>query len=66
MATETPAVAKTKVISPEAAVLPAPPSEAAAGAKRLVSLDAFRGWTMFWIVGGAALVSGCKRSTQIL
>jgi predicted acyltransferase len=28
--------------------------------KRLVSLDAFRGWTMFWIVGGEALVMGLK------
>ncbi|MBN2411672.1 hypothetical protein JXQ31_08265 [candidate division KSB1 bacterium] len=31
---------------------PAPPS------KRLVSLDAFRGWTMFWIVGGGGLMAG--------
>ena len=28
--------------------------------KRLVSLDAFRGWTMFWIVGGGALVTGLE------
>jgi predicted acyltransferase len=28
--------------------------------KRLISLDAFRGWTMFWIVGGEALVLGLK------
>src|SRR5690349_2691849 len=28
--------------------------------KRLVSLDAFRGWIMFWIVGGEALVVGLK------
>ncbi len=28
--------------------------------KRLTSLDAFRGWTMFWIVGGEALVLGLK------
>ena len=26
--------------------------------RRLVSLDAFRGWTMFWIVGGGAIVTG--------
>ena len=25
---------------------------------RLVSLDAFRGWTMFWIVGGGAIMTG--------
>lgn len=38
------------------------PSSSAPGvtAKRLVSLDAFRGWTMFWIVGGAALVEGLQ------
>jgi predicted acyltransferase len=30
------------------------------GPKRLVSLDVFRGWTMFWIVGGEALVLGLK------
>ena len=30
------------------------------GPKRLVSLDAFRGWTMFWIIGGEALVMGLK------
>jgi predicted acyltransferase len=28
--------------------------------KRLISLDVFRGWTMFWIVGGEALVVGLK------
>src|SRR2546421_13020634 len=39
--------------SPEP-VAPAPPT------KRLISLDAFRGWTMFWIVGGEALVVGLK------
>jgi predicted acyltransferase len=26
--------------------------------KRLVSLDAFRGWTMFWIVGGGSIMAG--------
>jgi predicted acyltransferase len=26
--------------------------------RRLVSLDAFRGWTMFWIVGGGSIVAG--------
>lgn len=40
------------------------PGQAAASApaasKRLVSLDAFRGWTMFWIVGGGALVTGLE------
>ena len=28
--------------------------------QRLSSLDAFRGWTMFWIVGGSALVAGLQ------
>ena len=28
--------------------------------KRLLSLDAFRGWTMFWIVGGTSLVGGLQ------
>jgi predicted acyltransferase len=54
MATEMPAVAKATKSTPERAVTPAPQT------KRLVSLDAFRGWTMFWIVGGAALVSGLQ------
>ncbi len=35
-------------------------AESSASAKRLVSLDAFRGWTMFWIVGGTALVTGLQ------
>jgi predicted acyltransferase len=26
--------------------------------KRLISLDTFRGWTMFWIVGGGSLMTG--------
>lgn len=56
MATETHAYGKATAVSSEPAVSPPP----AAGAKRLVSLDAFRGWTMFWIVGGAALVGGLQ------
>src|ERR1700730_5665689 len=54
MSTETPAVAKATISSPEQAASPAPRP------KRLISLDAFRGWTMFWIVGGAALVGGLQ------
>src|SRR5713226_7079033 len=60
MATETPATAKATKSSPEQAVSPAPRTESATGSRRLVSLDAFRGWTMFWIVGGAALVGGLQ------
>jgi predicted acyltransferase len=33
----------------------------ASGTKRLFSLDVFRGWTMFWIVGGGALVAGLQK-----
>ncbi len=53
---ETEAGVKTGVIS-QALPLSTPPVVAA---KRLLSLDAFRGWTMFWIVGGAALVEGLQ------
>jgi predicted acyltransferase len=35
------------------------PAEAV-GTQRLVSLDVFRGWTMFWIVGGTGLVAGLQ------
>ena len=51
MAIEAHAGAKTAAVSAER-----PTSPPAAGSKRLVSLDAFRGWTMFWIVGGEAIV----------
>lgn len=30
------------------------------GAGRLVSLDVFRGWTMFWIAGGASILEGIR------
>ncbi len=33
-------------------------AEAPAASRRLVSLDAFRGFTMFWIVGGGSLMLG--------
>ena len=36
----------------------APQSSVHAGLERLVSLDAFRGFTMFWIVGGGMLMLG--------
>src|SRR6266851_3829202 len=60
MAIEIPAAAKTTKSSPEQGASPAPRTEPAAGWQRLVSLDAFRGWTMFWIVGGTALVAGLQ------
>lgn len=36
----------------------APNTPASAGPQRLVSLDIFRGFTMFWIVGGGMLMQG--------
>jgi predicted acyltransferase len=60
MATETHTAAKATKSSPEQAASPAPRTEPAAGSRRLISLDAFRGWTMFWIVGGTALVGGLQ------
>jgi predicted acyltransferase len=47
-------VASHSVDAPAEHVGPSP------GNKRVVSLDVFRGWTMFWIVGGEALVLGLK------
>ena len=42
-----------------AEVAPKPlPSAAAAGTGRLDSLDALRGFDMFWIIGGGAMVEG--------
>src|SRR6266480_363605 len=38
-----------------------PPPAPSSGTKRLFSLDAFRGFTMFWIVGGTALVAGLQK-----
>jgi len=57
MATEISAVVKGQAFEqPEVAPSHLPP----VSAKRLVSLDAFRGWTMFWITGGTALVAGLQ------
>src|SRR5713226_6210967 len=44
-------------VSPEEAPRTAP----LRGTERLISLDAFRGFTMFWIVGGTALVTGLQK-----
>ncbi len=35
----------------------------AAASKRLLSLDVFRGWTMFWIVGGEALFESLQKAS---
>jgi predicted acyltransferase len=37
---------------------PVPSAQPQTASKRLLSLDAFRGWTMFWIVGGGSLMLG--------
>jgi predicted acyltransferase len=48
---------------PKQSEAPAGPA-AAAATKRLVSLDAFRGWTMFWIIGGTSIVDGLQALGQ--
>jgi predicted acyltransferase len=45
------------IVEPAAARPSGQPSPAAA---RLTSLDAFRGFTMFWIVGGTGLMAGLQ------
>jgi predicted acyltransferase len=47
-------------IKAEQATSPSLRTDIYPGTKRLISLDAFRGWTMFWIVGGSALVAGLQ------
>ena len=47
-------------IKAEQATSPSLRMDISPGTKRLSSLDAFRGWTMFWIVGGSALVAGLQ------
>src|SRR5690348_5862668 len=41
---------------PTAAAATVPEAPRPAAAQRLVSLDAFRGFTMFWLLGGKAFV----------
>ena len=41
---------------PQSAAVPTPPCVPV----RLAALDAFRGWTMFWIVGGGSLMVGLR------
>jgi predicted acyltransferase len=61
MATETSVAARAKEIATEHAHTPSERTGPASGTKRLFSLDVFRGWTMFWIVGGGALVAGLQK-----
>jgi len=53
---------ESPVSTPEAPVRPAPPD--AAGA-RLVSLDALRGFDMFWIAGGATIFRAFTKGSEI-
>lgn len=61
MATETSLTARAKEVAPGPATAVSQRMEDAPAAKRLFALDAFRGWTMFWIVGGTALVAGLQK-----
>ena len=54
------ATATATGIKAEQATSPSRRVDISPGNKRLSSLDAFRGWTMFWIVGGSALVGGLQ------
>jgi predicted acyltransferase len=54
------AIATATGIKAEQATSPSLRMDISPGNKRLSSLDAFRGWTMFWIVGGSALVAGLQ------
>jgi len=60
MALEPSTTAAAKRTAPESAGSTSADLATSPGIKRLFSLDAFRGWTMFWIVGGAALVEGLQ------
>jgi len=55
---------KTTLTGQTSASPAAPSSASVEGSKpvtkRLISLDAFRGWTMFWIVGGGAIMTGLQ------
>jgi predicted acyltransferase len=55
---EPPAATPTGV--PEAALTPEPPKER--GGKRLESVDALRGFNMFWIIGGADLFAAVAKA----
>ena len=50
------AVPLRAIDSPKADKLPPPPLPAATPSQRLLSLDALRGFTMFWLIGGRELV----------
>src|SRR5580658_6262595 len=48
----------------EAPPMPMPPAAAAATSQRLMSLDALRGFDMFWIIGADSLVYALHRMTE--
>jgi predicted acyltransferase len=60
MAVSSSATLSAAGVKAEAKTSPGLRTHISPGTERLVSLDAFRGWTMFWIVGGAALVGGLQ------
>ena len=60
MEIDTSATAQATAIKTEPPVSASLSTDASPGTKRLFSLDAFRGWTMFWIVGGTGLVAGLQ------
>ena len=41
------------------------PPATAAGTARLDSLDALRGFDMFWIIGGGAMVEGLAKAVNV-
>lgn len=64
MPTEAAAAYKTTRVTAQPQQTAAPVAEPTTQAQRIVSLDAFRGFTMFWIVGGSALMLGFQELGQ--
>jgi len=64
MPTEAAPAYKTGRVTAQPQQTAAPAAEPTTQAKRIVSLDAFRGFTMFWIVGGSALMLGFQELGQ--
>jgi len=58
-------LSQTKSLTLEASSEVAPSPATAAGAGRLDSLDALRGFDMFWIIGGGAIVEGLAKAVNV-
>ncbi len=56
---------QTKPLTLEGSSETAPPPATAAGTGRLDSLDALRGFDMFWIIGGGAMVEGLAKAVDV-